>query len=92
MKKLITFMAAVFCLMSPMSAQDCYYYYHGEKMPLSEDATKIVSIAPRTENTPLSPSNGLEHCLHPHAMDLIYLWQHPVPISCQRCQIIKLTK
>lgn len=58
MKKLITFMAAVFCLTSSMSAQDSYYYYHGEKMPLSEDATKIVSIAPKGGNISLSPSNG----------------------------------
>lgn len=58
MKRLITSMVAAFCLTSSMSAQDSYYYYHGEKMPLSENATKIVSIAPRTENIPLSPSNG----------------------------------
>lgn len=57
MKRFITSMVAVFCLVSSMSAQDSYYYYHGEKMPLSENATKIVSIAPRTENIPLSPSN-----------------------------------
>ena len=58
MKKFITFIVAAFCLASSMSAQGSYYYYHGAKMPLSEDATKIVSIAPRTENITLSPSNG----------------------------------
>ncbi len=58
MKKFITFMVAVFCLSLSMSAQDSYYYYHGTKMPLSEDATQIVSIAPKTENVSLSPSNG----------------------------------
>ena len=59
MKKFITFIVAAFCLASSMSAQGSYYYYHGAKMPLSEDATKIVSIAPRTENITLSPSNEL---------------------------------
>lgn len=58
MKKFITFMVAAFCLSLSMSAQDSYYYYHGTKMPLSEDATQIVSIAPKTENVSLSPSNG----------------------------------
>ena len=45
MKKFSTFIVAAFCLASSMSAQGSYYY-HGAKMPLSEDATKIVSIAP----------------------------------------------
>lgn len=58
MKKFITFIVAAFCLALSMSAHGSYYYYHGAKMPLSEDATKIVSIAPRTENITLSPSNG----------------------------------
>lgn len=40
MKKFITFIVAAFCLASSMSAQGSYYYYHGAKMPLSEDATK----------------------------------------------------
>lgn len=57
MKRFITSMVAILCLVSSMSAQDSYYYYHGEKMPLSEDATKIVSIATSSENIPLSPSN-----------------------------------
>lgn len=57
MKRFITSMVASLCLASSMSAQDSYYYYHGEKMPLSEDATKIVSIATSSENIPLSPSN-----------------------------------
>lgn len=57
MKKFITFIVAAFCLASSMSAQGSYYY-HCAKMPLSEDATKIVSIALRTENITLSPSNG----------------------------------
>ncbi len=58
MKKFITFMVVAFCLSLSISAQDSYYYYHGTKMPLSEDATQIVSIAPKTENVTLSPSNG----------------------------------
>ncbi len=58
MKRFITFMVAVFCLASSMSAQDSYYYYQGAKMPLSEDATRIVSIAPSTVNIQLTPSNG----------------------------------
>lgn len=58
MKKFITFMVAAFFLSLSISAQDSYYYYHGTKVPLSEDATKIVSIAPKTENISLSPSDG----------------------------------
>ncbi|MDE6115635.1 MAG: S8 family serine peptidase [Muribaculum sp.] len=58
MKKFITFMVAAFCLSLSISAQDSFYYYHGTKMPLSEDATKIVSIGPKTENVSLSQSNG----------------------------------
>jgi subtilisin family serine protease len=52
-------MVAVFCITLLMSAHDTYYYYHGSKILLSEDTTKIVSIAPRTENISLSPSNEL---------------------------------
>ncbi len=59
MKKFITFMVATFCLSLSILAQDSYYYYHGTKMPLREDATQIVSIAPKTENVSLSPSSGL---------------------------------
>lgn len=58
MKKVITFMVAAFCLSSSMSAQDSYYYYHDTKVLLNENATKIVAIAPKTENVSLSPSNG----------------------------------
>lgn len=58
MKKFIIFMVVAFCLSLSISAQDSYYYYHGTKMPLSEDETQIVSIAPKTENVSLSPSNG----------------------------------
>ncbi len=59
MKKFIAYIAA-FCLSFSISAQDSYYYYHGSKMPLSEDATKIVSIAPKSGNVYLSPSNGVK--------------------------------
>lgn len=58
MKKFITFMVTVLCLTVSMSAQDSFYYYRGSKVPLKEDATKIVSISPISENTPLTPSKG----------------------------------
>ena len=45
MKKFITFIVAAFCLASSMSAQGSYYYYHGAKMPLSEElsSTKLMA-------------------------------------------------
>jgi subtilisin family serine protease len=58
MKKFITFMLMALCLSISMLAQVGYYYYHGTKMLLKEDATKIVSISPQSENVSLSPSNG----------------------------------
>lgn len=58
MKKLFIFIIAALCLTLSISAQDSYYYYHGTRMSLSEDTTRIVSIAPITENITLSPSNG----------------------------------
>lgn len=51
-------MASVLCLSVSTSAQDSYYYCHGSKVTLNEDTTKIVSIAPKTENVFLSQSNG----------------------------------
>lgn len=57
MKKFITFVVAAFFLSFFLSAQDSYYY-HGTKIPLKEDATKIVFISPKSENATLSPSNG----------------------------------
>lgn len=57
MKKFTIFMLA-FCLALSTSAQDSYYYYHGTKITLSEDVTKIVSIAPKTTTISLSSSNG----------------------------------
>lgn len=38
-------MVAAFCLSLSISAQDSYYYYHGTKMPLSEDATQNMAMA-----------------------------------------------
>lgn len=58
MKKYLTFIAAAVCVSLSVSAQDNYYYYRSSKIPLNEDATKIVSVAERTDNTTLSPSNG----------------------------------
>lgn len=58
MKKLIAFVTALSCLSPSISAQNTYYYYRGSKIPLIEDTTKIVSIAPKSENMTLSPSNG----------------------------------
>ncbi len=59
MKKFITFVAITFFLSASLTAQDNYYYYHGAKIPLNEEATKIVSISPKSENVTLSPANGL---------------------------------
>lgn len=59
MKKLIAFVTALSCLSPSVSAQNTYYYYRGSKIPLIEDTTKIVSIAPKSENMTLSPSNGV---------------------------------
>lgn len=59
MKKFITFVAAVIIQYTSLSAQDNYYYYHGAKIPLNKDTTKVVSISPISENVTLSPSTGL---------------------------------
>ena len=49
-------MASMLCLSVSTSAQVDYYYYHGSKVTLMEDTTKIVSIAPTSDNATLSPS------------------------------------
>lgn len=56
MKKSIIIMASI-CLSVSISAKDNYYYYNGSKIPLIEDTTKIVLIAPKSDN--VSTSNGL---------------------------------
>ncbi|MDE6329350.1 MAG: S8 family serine peptidase [Muribaculaceae bacterium] len=58
MKKFITFMVATFCLSLSISADSGYYYYHDAKIQLSEDASRIVAIAPKSQNVSLSVSNG----------------------------------
>lgn len=58
MKKTITFLAAL-CLPFSIWAQDAYYYYHGFKVTLKEDATRVVCITPKSGGALLSPSGGL---------------------------------
>ena len=58
MKKTITFLAAL-CLPFSIWAQDAYYYYHGSKVTLKEDATRVVCITPKSGGASLSPSGGL---------------------------------
>ena len=58
MKKFISFMVATFCLSLSISADSGYYYYHDAKIQLSEDASRIVAIAPKSQNVSLSVSNG----------------------------------
>ncbi|MDE6342795.1 MAG: S8 family serine peptidase [Muribaculaceae bacterium] len=59
MKKFITFIVAIFGMSLSISAQDSFYYYQGKEVPLSEDATRIVLIAPKTEDISLSSSRGV---------------------------------
>lgn len=58
MKKLIIFIVTIFCLAISSSAQDNFYYYRGAKEPLKEDKTRIVAIAPESEDINLLPSQG----------------------------------
>lgn len=58
MKKLIIFIATIFCLWLSASAQDSFYYYRGTKEPLTEDKTRIVAIAPESADINLLPSQG----------------------------------
>ena len=58
MKKLIIFIAAIFCLPLSMPADDSYYYYCGNKMPLGRDLDRIVVIAPAAEDVSLPESDG----------------------------------
>ena len=58
MKKLIIFITAIFCLPLSMSADDSYYYYCGNKMPLDRDLSRIVVIAPAAEDVSLPESDG----------------------------------
>lgn len=58
MKKFFNIIIGLFCVCFSVLAQNGYYYYHGTKVPLNEDATKVVSISSKSENIILSPSNG----------------------------------
>lgn len=57
MKKFIILIVVAFCLTFSISAQDSFYYYHGTRIPLIEDSTQFVSIAPKIEDVSLSQTN-----------------------------------
>lgn len=57
MTKIYTAILAFLCAIS-VSAQDSYYYYHGEKVQLEIDNTKFVAISSASSNTPLNSSQG----------------------------------
>lgn len=59
MKKFIALLVMAFFLSVTLLAQDNYYYYHGTKIPLKVDSTKIVSFSPKSESVTLLPSNTL---------------------------------
>lgn len=58
MEKFTTTILVALGAMLCMSAQDSYYCYKEGHMPMYDDATKIVSIAPNTDDS--SEASGLE--------------------------------
>lgn len=58
MKKLTIIVAAASLSLS-MAAHDSYYYHYGSKIPLMEDATKVVSISTKSEKESMPSDTGL---------------------------------
>lgn len=59
MKKIITFLLAAVCLCLSLSAQDNYYYYHGSKIFLNEEDSKVVSITSKAGNVTMTSPVGM---------------------------------
>lgn len=53
---LLILLAACSCI--SIHAQDSYYYYRGNKVPLEQDASKVVSISSVSGGVSLAPAGG----------------------------------
>ena len=56
----ISIVMALLCLVPKASAQDSYYYYHGNQIALEVDPATIVTIAQKNALVPQLPPIGLQ--------------------------------
>lgn len=57
MKKTIIFLLLALAMNIVVYAQDAFYYFNGKRIPLTENASKIVVISPLTDNAGISNGN-----------------------------------
>jgi subtilisin family serine protease len=58
MRKSVIFLISILCIINAVSAQNSFYYYHGNKIVLVEDTTKMISIVSNSSINDLIETDG----------------------------------